>query len=122
MLDLHKILPEPARILGDLAEIYSPRIHNLTVIAQGKIDECYNATVGFRGLDKTALAVFVITGDLCSMNQMLGARMPKDQTPKNQTPRQDLSRWVNVEAGGAAENLPPEVVSLDQVSTYAARV
>jgi nitroreductase len=41
---------------------YSPQGHNLTVIAQGKIDEYYNATAGFEAWIKTAPAIFVITG------------------------------------------------------------
>ncbi len=77
---------------------HSPQSHNLTVVAQGRIDEYYNATAGFEAWIKTAPAIFVITGDLSSMNQM---------------PRQDLSRWVYIEAGAAAENLLLEVVSLN---------
>ena len=84
---------------------YSSQGHNLTVIAQGKIDEYYNATAGFEAWIKTAPAIFVITGDLSSMNQM---------------PRQDLSRLVYIEAGAAAENLLLEVVSLNLASTYTA--
>jgi SagB-type dehydrogenase family enzyme len=89
---------------------YSPQGHNLTVIAQGKIDEYYNATAGFEAWIKTAPSIFVITGDLSSMNQIQGI----------QTSRQDMSRWVYVEAGAAAENLLLQVVSLDLASTYTA--
>lgn len=84
---------------------YSPQGHNLAVIMQGKIDEYCNATAGSEAWIKTAPAIFVITGDLSSMNQM---------------PRQDLSRWVYIEAGAAAENLLLQVVSLDLASTYTA--
>jgi hypothetical protein len=49
---------------------FSPQGRNLTVIMQGKIDEYYNATAGFEAWTKTAPAIFVITGDLSSMNQM----------------------------------------------------
>ncbi len=35
-------------------------------------------------------------------------------------PKPDLSRWVYVEAGAAAENLLLEVVSLDLAATYTA--
>jgi hypothetical protein len=62
---------------------YSSQGHNLTVMAQGKIDEYYNATAGFEAWIKTAPAIFVITGDFSNMNQM---------------PRQDLSRLVYIEA------------------------
>ncbi len=104
---------------------YSPQGHNLTVITQGKIDEYYNATAGFEAWIKTAPAIFVITGDLSSTNQMPAIQMPRNQTPKNQTlgdpmPRPDLSRWVYIEAGAAAENLLLQVVSLDLASTYTA--
>lgn len=101
---------------------YSPQGHNLTVITQGKIDEYYNASAGFEGWIKTAPAIFIITGALDSFDQMPGIRMPRNQTigNQNQMPRQDLSRWVYIEAGAAAENLLLEVVSLDLASTYTA--
>jgi nitroreductase len=99
---------------------YSPMGHNLTVIAQGNVDEYYNATSGFEDWIKTAPAIFVITGDLNGINQMPGARMARNQTSRNQMPKQDLSRWVYIEAGAAAENLLLEVVSLDLASTYTA--
>jgi SagB-type dehydrogenase family enzyme len=89
---------------------YSPQGHSLTVMMQGNIDEYYNATAGFEAWIKTAPAIFVITGAIDSMNQMQGIQMPS----------QDLSRWVYVEAGAAAENLLLEVVSLDLASTYTA--
>jgi len=84
---------------------YSPQGHNLTTMMQGNIDEYYNATAGFEAWIKTAPAIFVITGDINSLNQM---------------PGQDMSRWIYVEAGAAAENLLLEVVSLDLASTYTA--
>lgn len=104
---------------------YSPQGHNLTVIAQGKIDEYYNATAGFEAWIKTAPAIFIITGDLNSTNQMPAIQMPRNQTSRNQTPgnqmpRQDMSRWVYIDAGAAAENLLLQVVSLDLASTYTA--
>jgi nitroreductase len=99
---------------------YTPQDHSLSVIAQGEIDEYYNATAGFEEWIKTAPAIFVITGDLNSMNKMAGTRMTENQAPMNQTPARDLSRWVYVEAGAAAENLLLEVVSLDLASTYTA--
>jgi len=104
---------------------YSPQGHNLTVISQGKIDEYYNATAGFEAWIKTAPAIFVITGDLSSMNQMPSIRTPRSQTSRNQTPGnqivgRDLSRWVYIEAGAAAENLLLQVVSLDLATTYTA--
>jgi SagB-type dehydrogenase family enzyme len=89
---------------------YSPQGHSLTVMMRGNIDEYYNATAGFEAWIKTAPAIFVITGAIESMNQMQGIQMPS----------QDLSRWVYVEAGAAAENLLLEVVSLDLASTYTA--
>ena len=104
---------------------YSPQGHNLTVVTQGKIDEYYNATAGFEAWIKTAPAIFVITGDLNNTNQMPAIQMPRNQTSRNQTPgnqvpRQDLSRWVYIDAGAAAENLLLQVVSLDLASTYTA--
>lgn len=92
---------------------YSPTDHSLTVIEQGKINEYYNASAGFESWIKTAPAIFVITGDLNSFDQMSGNTM-------NTMPRQDLSRWVYVEAGAAAENLLLEVVSLNLAATYTA--
>jgi SagB-type dehydrogenase family enzyme len=91
---------------------YSPHGHNLTVMMQGNIDEYYNATAGFEAWIKTAPAIFVITGAIESMNQ----------TPRNgnQIAGRDLSRWVYIDAGAAAENLLLEVVSLDLASTYTA--
>jgi nitroreductase len=104
---------------------YSPQDHNLTAITQGKIDDYYNATAGFEAWIKTAPAIFVITGDLSSMNRMPSIQMPRNQTSRNQTPGnqmagRDLSRWVYIEAGAAAENLLIQVVSLDLASTYTA--
>jgi len=84
---------------------YSPQGHSLTVIHQGNIDEYYIAAAGFEAWIKTAPAILVITGDLSSMNTLNG---------------RDLSRWVYVEAGAAAENLLLEVVSLDLACTYTA--
>jgi SagB-type dehydrogenase family enzyme len=84
---------------------YSPQGHSLTVIHQGNIDNYYNAAAGFEAWITTAPAIFVITGDLSSMNTI---------------PGRDSRRWVYVEAGAAAENLLLEVVSLGLVSTYTA--
>jgi SagB-type dehydrogenase family enzyme len=84
---------------------YSPQGHSLAVMMQGNIDDYYNAAAGFEAWIKTAPAIFVITGAIDSFNQM---------------PGQDMSRWVYVEAGAAAENLLLEVVSLDLASTYTA--
>ena len=99
---------------------YSPQGHNLTIISQGKIDAYYNATAGFEAWIKTAPAIFVITGDLSSMNQMPSIQMPRNQTPGNQMAGRDLSRWVYIEAGAAAENLLLKVMSLDLASTFTA--
>ncbi len=84
---------------------YSPQGHSLTVVMQGNIDDYYNAAAGFEAWLKTAPAIFIITGAIDSFDQM---------------PGQDMSRWVYVEAGAAAENLLLEVVSLDLASTYTA--
>jgi SagB-type dehydrogenase family enzyme len=84
---------------------YSPQGHSLTVIHQGNIDNYYNAAAGFEAWIKTAPAIFVITGDLSSMNTI---------------PGRDSSRWVYVEAGAVAENLLLEVVSLNLACTYTA--
>lgn len=89
---------------------YSPADHSLTVIEQGEVDEYYDASAGFESWIKTAPAIFIITGGLNSFDQMSGNTMPKP----------DLSRWVYVEAGAAAENLLLEVVSLDLAATYTA--
>ncbi len=100
---------------------YSPEGHNLTILAEGNVDEYYNATSGFEAWIKTAPAIFVITGDIGSVNQMPGLR-PDNRTSGtgNQMPRQDPSQWVYIDAGAAAENLLLEVVSLDLASTYTA--
>ena len=100
---------------------YSPEGHNLTILAEGNVDEYYNATSGFEAWIKTAPAIFVITGDIGSANQMPGLR-PGNRTSGtgNQMPRQDPSQWVYIDAGAAAENLLLEVVSLDLASTYTA--
>ncbi len=92
---------------------YSPADHSLTVIEQGEIDEYYNASASFESWIKTAPARFILTGDLNSFDQMSWNTM-------NTMPRQDLSRWVYVEAGAAAENLLLEVVSLNLAATYTA--
>jgi len=84
---------------------YIPQNHSLAVIKQGKIDEYYNASAGGESWIKTAPAIFVITG---VMNRM------------NIWPGQDLSRFVYVEAGTAAENMLLEVVSLNLACTYTA--
>lgn len=92
---------------------YSPTDHSLTVIEQGEIDEYYNASAGFESWIKTAPAIFIITGRLNSFDQMSGNTM-------NTMPKPDLSRWVYVEAGAAAENLLLEVVSSNLAATYTA--
>ncbi len=84
---------------------YSPQDHSLTVLMQGDIDDYYNAAAGFEAWIKTAPAIFVITGAIDSYDQI---------------PGEDMSRWVYVEAGAAAENLLLEVVSLELASTYTA--
>jgi nitroreductase len=104
---------------------YSPKGHNLTIMAEGNVDEYYNATAGFEAWIKTAPAIFLITGNISSMNQMPGPRpgnrtSGSDRTSGNQMPRQDPSQWVYIDAGAAAENLLLEVVSLDLASTYTA--
>lgn len=84
---------------------YIPQNHSLAVIMQGNIDEYYNAASGPESWIKTAPVIFVITGVMSRMNIM---------------PGQDLSRFVYVEAGTAAENMLLEVVSLNLASTYTA--
>jgi len=85
---------------------YSPQGHNLTVIAEGdKIGELFNTPVGQVDWRNDAPAIFVITGVFERMNKI---------------PGQDLSRFVYIEAGAAAENLLLEVVSLGLGSTYTA--
>jgi nitroreductase len=100
---------------------YSPQGHNLTIIAQGKIDDYYNATSGFEAWIKTAPAIFVIAGDLNGMN-MQGSQPLRNQTSRsaNQASGLDNSRFVYIEAGAAAENLLLEVVSLNLACTYTA--
>jgi SagB-type dehydrogenase family enzyme len=100
---------------------YSPQGHNLTVIAQGRIDEYYDAAAGTESWIKTAPAIFVITGALDALNRIPGIQPVVNQASKNKrSPEQDFSRWVYVEAGAAAENLLLEVVSMDLASTYTA--
>ena len=106
---------------------YSPEGHNLTIMAEGNVDEYYNATAGFEAWIKTAPAIFVITGNISGMNQMPGLQPGNRTTGSNRTsgtgnqmPRQDPSQWVYIDAGTAAENLLLEVVSLDLASTYTA--
>jgi len=85
---------------------YSPQGHNLTIIAEGnKIDELFNTPIGQVDWRNDAPAIFVITGVFERMNKI---------------PGQDLSRFVYIEAGTAAENLLLEVVSLGLASTYTA--
>jgi nitroreductase len=101
---------------------YSPQGHNLTVITKGRIDEYYNAAAGSEAWIKTAPAIFIITGALDSLNRISGVQSLVNQASGNKVPAagQDLSRWVYVEAGAAAENLLLEVVSLDLACTYTA--
>ncbi len=89
---------------------YSPPGHSLTVMAQGRVDEYYDAAAGPENWIKTAPAIFVITGNLDSMNRIPGSQLAAKET----------SPWVYVEAGAAAENLLLEVVSLGLASTYTA--
>jgi SagB-type dehydrogenase family enzyme len=86
---------------------YSPQGHNLTVISPGnKIPELFNSSRGGREDWRTGSpAVFIITGVFERTNKISG---------------QDLSRFVYIEAGAAAENLLLEVVSLGLGSTYTA--
>ena len=94
-------------------------------MAEGNMNEYYNATAGFEAWIKTAPAIFVITGNISGINQMPGLRpgnrtSGSNRTSGNQMPRQDPSQWVYIDAGAAAENLLLEVVSLDLASTYTA--
>jgi SagB-type dehydrogenase family enzyme len=85
---------------------YSPQGNNLTVITTGnKIRELFNSTSGPADWRENSPAVFVITGRLNSFNKISS---------------KDLSRFVYIEAGAAAENLLLEVVSLGLGSTYTA--
>ena len=86
---------------------YSPLGHNLTLISKGnKIPELFNSSRGGReDWRKGSPAVFIITGVF-------------ERT--NKVPGQDLSRFVYIEAGAAAENLLLEAVSLGLGSTYTA--
>jgi SagB-type dehydrogenase family enzyme len=86
---------------------YSPQGHNLTLISKGnKIPEFFNSSRGGReDWRRGSPAVFIITGVFERTNKTSG---------------QDLSRFVYIEAGTAAENLLLEVVSLGLGSTYTA--
>ncbi len=86
---------------------YSPLGHNLTLISKGnKIPELFNSGRGGREDWRTGSpAVFIITGVFERTNKISG---------------QDLSRFVYIEAGTAAENLLLQVVSLGLGSTYTA--
>ena len=86
---------------------YSPQGHNLTVISPGnKIPELFNSSRGGReDWRKGSPAVFIITGVFERTNKI---------------PGRDLSRFVYIEAGAAAENLLLQVVSLGLGSTYTA--
>lgn len=86
---------------------YSPPGHNLTTISQGnKIPELFNSSRGGReDWRMNSPAVFIITGVFERTNKF---------------PGQDMSRFVYIEAGTAAENLLLEVVSLGLGATYTA--
>jgi SagB-type dehydrogenase family enzyme len=86
---------------------YSPLGHNLTLISKGnKIPEFFNSSRGGReDWRRGSPAVFIITGVFERTNKISG---------------QDLSRFVYIEAGAAAENLLLQVVSLGLGSTYTA--
>jgi SagB-type dehydrogenase family enzyme len=85
---------------------YSPQDHDLTIIAEGnKIDDLFNISGDQEDWRKKAPAIFIITGGFGRMKEISG---------------QDLSSFVYIEAGTAAENLLLEVVSLGLASTYTA--
>jgi SagB-type dehydrogenase family enzyme len=86
---------------------YSPLGHNLTLISKGnKIPEFFNSSRGGReDWRRGSPAVFIITGVFERTYKISG---------------QDLSRFVYIEAGAAAENLLLQVVSLGLGSTYTA--
>ena len=86
---------------------YSPQGHNLTTISLGnKISDLFNSSMGGReDWRRVSPAVFIITGVFERTNKI---------------PGRDLSRFVYIEAGTAAENLLLEVVSLGLGSTYTA--
>ncbi|VVB72762.1 Nitroreductase family protein [uncultured archaeon] len=86
---------------------YSPHGHNLTVISLGnKIDELFSSSLrGKKDWRALSPAVIIITGVFERINKV---------------PGQDLSRFVYVETGTAAENLLLEVVSLGLGATYTA--
>jgi SagB-type dehydrogenase family enzyme len=86
---------------------YSPQGHNLTTISLGnRISELFNSSrSGKEDWRKGSPAAFIITGVFERTNKF---------------PGQDLSRFVYIEAGAAAENLLLEVVSLGLGSTYTA--
>lgn len=86
---------------------YSPQGHNLTLISSGNIiPELFGSSSDRADWRTSAPAIFVITGAFERMNEKM--------------PDQDLSRFVYIEAGAAAENLLLEVVSLGLGSTYTA--
>jgi SagB-type dehydrogenase family enzyme len=84
---------------------YSPQGHNLSVISHGDVIGELFSSSGREDWRAKAPAVFVIAGVFERTSRM---------------PGQDLSPFVYVEAGAAAENLLLEVVSLGLGSTYTA--
>ncbi len=85
---------------------YSPQGHNLSAISSGNIiPMLFNSTPNRADWRAKAPAIFVITGVMDKMNRI---------------PGRDLSRFVYIEAGAAAENLLLEAVSLGLGSTYTA--
>lgn len=85
---------------------YSPQGHNLAIIESGnKIPGLFKSSASRSDWRENAPAIFVITGHFERMNK---------------APGQDLSRFVYIEAGAAAENLLLEVVSLGLGATYTA--
>lgn len=93
---------------------FSPQEHGLTVTVQGNVDDYYDASAGFEDWIKTAPAIFIITGALDEFNRI------GNHSPGSAAPGKDMSRWVYVEAGAAAENLLLEVVGLNLAATYTA--
>jgi SagB-type dehydrogenase family enzyme len=85
---------------------YSPQGHDLILISEGnKISDLFNTSGEQEDWRKKAPAIFVIIGSIERMKELTG---------------QDLSKFVYIEAGTAAENLLLEVVSLGLASTYTA--
>lgn len=86
---------------------YSPQGHNLTTISEGdRISYLFGGAAGGKeDWRKSAPVVFIVTGVFERINKI---------------PGEDFSRFVQVEAGTASENLLLEVVSLGLGATYTA--